>query len=135
MFLSRGTPPTCFPQAVFHPMTALRDVDPVVAAPSRSLPAVFRTLALAVLALAGSGVAGLGALLPDARSIPLPVEVGPGSVTVRIPAGAVSCLLEVKQPSSQRWYRWKTLLPAGKPAVEASGAAAASAGKPNEEKK
>ena len=45
------------------------------------------------------------------------MEVAGANVSVRIPAGAASCLLEVKQPNSKRWFRWKTLLPAGNPTL------------------
>jgi hypothetical protein len=101
-------------------MTAQRVIRPAAQASGRFVsPAlfVFRSVALGVLALVSGGTALFGAVLPDARSVSLPVEINGSSVSVRIPAGAASCLLEVKLPNTQRWYRWKTLLPAGKPAL------------------
>ena len=98
-------------------MTAPRDVCSAASVPCRSLLSGFRALVISGLALASCGVSSFGALLPDARSVSIPVEVAGASVTVRIPAGAASCVLEVRQSNSQRWYRWKTLLPAGKPAL------------------
>lgn len=45
------------------------------------------------------------------------VQVSGSNVSVRIPAGAASCVLEVKQANSPRWFRWRTLLPAGRPTL------------------
>ena len=96
-------------------------VDRQTATPAGPLLSLFRANLQTVAALALMLVAGVppafGGLLPDARNVPVPLEVVGASVSVRIPAGAASCLLEVKLPNSRRWYRWRTLLPAGKPAL------------------
>lgn len=85
--------------------------------PLPALTSKFRAAVLSTLALVCGGAPASGAVLPDARSVSVPVEVAGAKVSARIPAGAASCLLEVKQPNSKRWFRWKTFLPAGNPTL------------------
>jgi uncharacterized secreted protein with C-terminal beta-propeller domain len=85
--------------------------------PNVSLIARILSLALALTSLLCGGSPVLASLIPDIRNVPVAVEMSGSSLSVRIPAGAASCVLEVKQVNSQRWFRWRTLLPAGRPTL------------------
>lgn len=82
----------------------------------RARPHVINWFASA-LALLLMSVSSPATLLPDARNVSLPVQLSEGSISVKIPAGAASCVVEVRPVNNQRWYRWSTLLPSGKPAL------------------
>lgn len=77
--------------------------------------------ALAIAFVSCGGLPVLGALIPDMQNVPVAVERSGSTVSVRVPAGAASCVLEVKQANSQRWFRWRTLLPGGKPSLSSVG--------------
>lgn len=83
--------------------------------PSACLLVRLLTLAFALLVLACGTQSALATLIPDLRTVTFPVEPSGNTLSVRIPAGAASCVLEVRQAASQRWFRWRTLLPAGRP--------------------
>jgi hypothetical protein len=75
------------------------------------------SLALSLAVILFGASPALATLIPDIRTVPVAVEMSGSNVSMRIPAGAASCSLEVKLPNTQRWFRWRTLLPAGRPAL------------------
>ena len=78
--------------------------------PARCLP-----LLLTLWSLFWGAPSGSATLIPDLRTVPVQMERSGNNMSVKVPAGAASCVLEFKQAGSPRWLRWRTLLPAGRP--------------------